>query len=240
MSQEEIVARIRELAKVNGGRLGMRVFFEETGVKEQWLRKQAWYPGWNQLIDSLGLETQAFGQPKVSHDHIVRSVAGLALRLGKWPTDDDFRREKSRDASFPGLKAIRPLKKSGALPALAVKLAAQESSFGPVADYASPHLKDVVAEPVDTQTERIRGYVYMMRSGRRFKIGKSLDPSRRHREIKLQLPEETLLVHSIPTDDPSGIEGYWHRRFAAKRIRNTEFFELDSDDVRAFRRRAYQ
>ena len=86
----------------------------------------------------------------------------------------------------------------------------------------------------------MKGYVYMLRSGRRYKIGKSTDPSRRYREVRSELPEETHQVHTIPTDDPAGIESYWHERFRAKRVRNTEFFELKASDVQAFKRRKYQ
>jgi hypothetical protein len=80
----------------------------------------------------------------------------------------------------------------------------------------------------------------MMRSGRRYKIGHTTSPVRRHREVRLELPDPTVLVHSIETDDPSGIEAYWHNRFRAKRVRDTEFFTLDANDVAAFKRRKYQ
>lgn len=87
---------------------------------------------------------------------------------------------------------------------------------------------------------RIQGYVYMLRSGRKYKVGFTSSPVRRFREVKLELPDETTQVHTIPTDDPGGIEKYWHQRFKEKRIRDTEFFLLDADDVRAFKRRNYQ
>jgi Meiotically up-regulated gene 113 len=86
----------------------------------------------------------------------------------------------------------------------------------------------------------IQGHAYMMRSGKRYKIGHTNSPARRHREVRLDLPDPTTLVHCIKTDDPSGIEAYWHRRFASKRVRDTEFFGLDASDIAAFRRRKYQ
>jgi hypothetical protein len=77
-----------------------------------------------------------------------------------------------------------------------------------------------------------------MKSGRYYKIGRSNWAEKRSYEVQLQLPEKLKLVHKIKTDDPVGIEAYWHQRFNEKRKRG-EWFDLSIENVRAFRRRRF-
>jgi hypothetical protein len=86
-------------------------------------------------------------------------------------------------------------------------------------------------------TAPVVGYAYLLKHGsrREYKIGRTNNPLRREGEIGIQLPEKLKPVHYIETDDPAGIENYWHARFASKR-KEGEWFVLTAEDVRAFKR----
>lgn len=82
------------------------------------------------------------------------------------------------------------------------------------------------------------GFVYLFKSGRYYKLGKAVHVGQRERQFQIQLPDKPSLIHQIRTDDPLGIEAYWHRRFEKRRVRpEAEFFDLTPEDVRAFKRR---
>ena len=240
MTKEDIGKRIRELAAERGDHVGFAAFCEETGVKDKWLRSQVWFKGWNDLLKELGLKTKEFGVVRTPPSRIAEAVAEIIEREGRWPTEDELRRERRRDDSFPSLKVISPLRRSGELAKLIVTLGATNLKFAKASVIAKQHGASKGDAINVGPNEKVKGYVYLLRSGRRYKVGKSNDPSRRYREVRLELPDETHQVHTIPTDDPTGIEAYWKKRFDAKRIRNTEFFELNADDVQAFKRRNYQ
>src|SRR5262252_326632 len=66
-------------------------------------------------------------------------------------------------------------------------------------------------------------------------LARTNNPLRREGEVGIQLPEKFQPVHYIKTDDPAGVENYWHTRFASKR-KEGEWFALSAQDVRAFKR----
>ena len=77
-----------------------------------------------------------------------------------------------------------------------------------------------------------------IKKARYYTIGMSIDPIRRGAEHRRLLPERGKMVHTIKTDDPSGVEAYWHNRFKAKRTNDSskEWFDLSSGEVKAFKR----
>jgi hypothetical protein len=239
MTKEKILSVIQELARDRGGRIGLATFLKATGIPEKQILGKHWAT-WNEALTEAGIATASFGKPRTPEEPVLEAVVLLIARLQKWPTENELSLARRRDSSFPSLKVIRRLRREGNLPG---KLLAHCNNRPELKNVVEIAARQASSEPLEDNSYKrapIQGYVYMMRSGRRYKIGHSNSPARRHREVRLDLPDPTILVHSIETDDPNGIEAYWHRRFDQKRIRDTEFFRLDASDIAAFKRRKYQ
>jgi len=168
---------------------------------------------------------------------LCRSLALLARELGRFPTQADLRVKGHSDPTFLSLRTFD--KRLGAKTELVAKVGAYcaaNSEFSDVLAWCT--VKPEAPEPEVKPDTSNDGFVYLLKSGRYYKIGKTISVGTRERQLQIQLPEQARTVHTIKTDDPSGIEAYWHRRFEAKR-KNGEWFELSAQDVSAFRRRKF-
>jgi len=148
--------------------------------------------------------------------------------------------QKRSDANFPNEKTLR--ERFGTRQQLAAKILAYCQSRDGFEDISAICAAALNVQDAETEDDRMPeedgGFVYLIKSGRFYKVGRSNSAGRREYELAIQLPEKAIKVHTIRTDDPIGIEEYWHKRFDSKR-KNGEWFALESSDVAAFRRRKF-
>src|SRR6266545_1989302 len=229
MTKQHIIEEIRRTAELNGGKpLGWKRFEGETGIRyHDWFGKH--WKSWGDAVRAAGLQPNAM-QGRIAEDELLDRYASLARELGRVPVKGDLLLKRRSDSTFPNEKVFA---RFGSKADLQAKVRAHCLAREQFADIA--HLFVVAdtdeAESLDAgrRTDAI-GFVYLLKAGRHYKIGTTNSVGRRERELEIQLPEKARTVHVIETDDPEGIELYWHERFASKRG-NGEGFALTSDDV---------
>ena len=234
--REQILSEIRKLAAENAGKPpGSRVFERETGIRESAWRGVYW-ARWGDAVREAGLEPNA-KQGKYETEFFLIKLAEACRHHGKLPTAMELRMYKRIDAKFPDVKTITEHFGSlRAVPARLAKWSKDRSEWADVAELLSGHASVPTSAVVTTASD---GWVYLIKSGTHYKIGRSDNLEQRVKGIRIALPERASLIHSIRTDDPSGIEAYWHRRFADRRA-NGEWFALTRADLAAFKKRRYQ
>jgi hypothetical protein len=239
MDKAHILREIQRTAAANGGvALGVRRFFSETGIKQSdWFG--VYWARWNDAVQEAGLApnqlTEAYGDAE-----LLDKYAKLALELRRLPAKGDLRLKARNDPDFPHETTFARLGKKSQLLLKLLEYCRDREGYEDVARWCNeyaPHNRDLPDES-EPNEETEMGFVYLMKAGRFYKIGKTNSTGRRQYELSIQLPERLETIHIIPTDDPGGIEGYWHKRFEAKR-RNGEWFELDPADVAAFKHRKF-
>ena len=231
--REEILREIKRLARGSDGIApGVRAFENATSIKQhQW--HGVYWTNWTNALEEAGFSGNAWNA-KLNTATVLREVAQLALQLGKFPTNTEILFHRQTNPSLPTPKTIkRHFDSSSGLQRALNELGRDDQDFAALTTLISPvEHTDLSQMPVQVTNE---GWVYLLKSGDHFKIGRGGDLENRVKQITTALPEATVLFHAIKTDDPSGIEAYWHRRFADRRL-NGEWFKLSKQDVAAFKR----
>jgi hypothetical protein len=238
MDKEHIISEIRRTAQANGGiALGVQRFEAETGIRfHDWFGRH--WPQWSHAVRAAGLEpnrmTQAYGE-----EVLLEKLVLLTRRLKRVPTDGELMLETKNDSTFPSPRTFRRLGLKPERVSRVITFCEGRSEYDDLA--ALWKSVSVSRPPPDAELHGSApsavGYVYLFKHGTRrdYKIGRTKNPLRREGELRIHLPEKLTPVHHIKIDDPSGIESYWHMRFANKR-KEGEWFALSPDDVRAFKR----
>lgn len=235
MNKSYIIEEIKRTAVANeGAALGQARFLQETGIKTtDWYGK--YWTKWSDAIVEAGLVPNSFNQA-MPEEILLHKFVELMQELSRFPTAGDLLMKARNDKAFPSRNTFERFGKKADL-VETVRNFCLKNDF--------EHL--VVLCPTNKANESLEngspdelefGTVYLYKSKSYYKIGRTNNVKRRDREIKLQLPFEAEIIHTIKTDDPVGIERYWHQRFADKRL-NGEWFQLTKADVTAFKRRKF-
>lgn len=242
MKKEYILSEIKRTAQENGGvPLGIVRFEKTTGI-----RKEHWYgiiwTKWSDAQIEAGFEPNRFSLPVLDEEWMLDKIIDYIRELGHFPTRPELKIKRKTDSDFPNITTLR--KRLGNKPDLVKAVfdyCKTNDGFEDIIAICLPlidSLKKVSEKDYNKEVDKSKiGYVYLIKHGNRkeYKIGKTYNPIRREGEIRIELPEKVNPIHTIETDDPSGIEKYWHNRFADKR-KEGEWFGLNSSDVRAFKK----
>lgn len=233
-TREAILAELKRTASENGGvPLGSRRFESDAGIRShEW---QRFWPRFSEALKAAGLEPN-LRKAAIPDDDMLIKLAVLTRSFGRRPTAGELRVAKREDPSIPSIEAFLRM---GNFETITERLRAfvmERSEFQDVA--AMLPASAAQHEEPSSKSSPWTGSVYLLKAGRHYKIGRSNASGRRERELAIQLPERAAIIHEIKTDDPPGIEKYWHSRFSEKRM-NGEWFNLSQEDVTAFRRRKF-
>ena len=234
VTKQDIINEIQKTAKQNGGvPLGIDRFAKETGISTWEIGKH-----WARFGDAQQEAGFSPNQKKIAHDEelLLSSFVDLIRELGQFPTRGEMRLKRSKQPDFISDSVY--YRRFGGKKSLAVKISeyAKKKGYDDVVNICQPIIESPEEEQEEDESSGMAvGAVYLFKHGKYYKIGKTNDTVRRGNELKIQLPENLDLIHEIKTDDTSGIEAYWHRRFEAKRM-NGEWFDLNSTDIKAFKR----
>lgn len=240
--RDTIIQAIREVSRQIQRSPGRLVFERLTGI-----RRHHWYgrywPTWSEALQAAGLPINPRNNA-IDEERLLADYLALVEALGHVPSEGEMGVEARRRPRFPASSTFRArFRSKRELLHRALAFAKRSGAATVVISQISEALESThAAARVEARTDIRRvdaGYVYMMRFGSSYyKIGRTNKPDRRQFEIGLNLPEKVERIHAIQTDDPSGIEAYWHRRFKEKRL-NGEWFRLSRDDVTDFKRRKF-
>jgi hypothetical protein len=150
-------------------------------------------------------------QTKTSDEVLIEKYIGFARELGRFPLEGEIRRKARSDASFPSHSSF-------------YRFGGKQKLLAALDAYCrkTPGCEDVLALCVDQEsasprasTERRReaevatGFVYLMKSGRHYKIGRTNSIGRRGSElaIKIQFRRRRFTVLKRMTLSESRLTG---------------------------------
>src|SRR3989338_4326654 len=190
LTKQDIIDAIRKTAEQNGGKpLGRNKFADEAGIKPY-----DWEKYWVRYGDAC--KEAGFAPNKITvayaDEFLMKKMVALIRKLGKFPTYGEVRFERNNDPEFPGSKSVFETKEEKRILAEKILTWCQHNNgHEDIIKLCTPVLEEAKKIPSDnSDAAKIVGEVYLFKSGRYYKIGKTNNTVRRGSELRIQLPEK--------------------------------------------------
>ena len=233
--RHKIIDEIKRLVEISGTTPGARTFARETRISEnEW--KGVYWARWGDALIEAGYSPNVI-QERLSDDFLLKSYCQATRHYQRAPTKPELRMYSKTSIGFPSYTTLQ--KHFGTIALAREKArewAEKNDDFSDIVGFLPSKRSNIDDLAMENLSE---GWVYLLKSGNHYKVGRGDDLERRVKQVTTALPEKVDLLHAIKTDDPPGIESYWHRRFKEKRL-NGEWFALNAADIKAFKRRKFQ
>jgi hypothetical protein len=236
MDKSEIINAIIRTTEENGGiPLGKERFYKLTGIKESdWIGKH--WVKWSDVIIEAGYSPNTMNA-SYSDEYLLESYASLIRELNHIPTSPEIKIKARNCPSFPSHNTFGKYGTKDQVLNRVLSFCKIRNGYSDVITIIEKNQIKRDSQ-IENESKNQLGYVYLLEFGDDYKIGSSNNIERRFKEIKVQMPTDGKIIHTINTEDPSGIEAYWHNYFKDKR-QNGEWFKLSKTDISYFKKRKY-
>lgn len=173
MDKQEIIEEIKRTAQLNNGKaLGQRRFEKETGIKMRdwcpflWLR-------WSDAIKEAGLVPNQLNTA-ISKDVAIEKLIGFIKEIGHFPVYREFLIKARQDSTFPSDGVFAKFGGKKKLAASVVNYCCARGGLEDVIEICTEHIgedESTSTENTEAVNEAGDGFVYLMKSGRYYKIG---------------------------------------------------------------------
>ncbi len=240
LTKEDIIKEIQEWAKENDGRTPSEKIIKEELKIPKW----DWITYWTKVTDmqsEAGLNPQGFDKTKYTKKDLCDEFIKLIREKGKWPSRDELDFKRRQDSKFPASGTFyEHLGLTRDLSLTILEYVKNKQGYNDVISISNSVLekfeKSSNLSDKNAKADK-HGWVYLFKHGHynHYRVGQTYDILRRGSEIRIQLPERTILIHTIETVDPIGVETYWLNRFKEKKM-NGDWFNLSKGDISEFKR----
>lgn len=240
LTKEDILKEIQKWAKENGSKTpSEKIFYDYSEIGIYDLKKYGW-ANYGELVREAGLTPNKFDNTKFNPEELCEIFIEVIHKTGKWPTRGILDVKHHKDSNFPDSSTFyNKLGLTGDLAQKILEYIKDKQGHDDVVNICNSVIEKYKNENEtdEKNSEKvIHGWVYLFKHGHynQYRIGKTTDLLRRGSEIRIQLPERAILIHSIETADITGVETYWLNRFKSKQM-NGDWFNLSRADVREFK-----